>query len=57
MDINPNYCDCGNKRKYSDEYDAYYCDSCNKWLEAKCNHPECEYCPNRPENPVNKSNT
>jgi hypothetical protein len=29
---------------------------CNKWLESKCNYPECEYCLDRPERPVNKSN-
>jgi hypothetical protein len=55
MDINPNYCDCGSKKKHSDQYDAYYCASCNEWLESKCDDPECEYCPNRPDRPVNKS--
>jgi hypothetical protein len=57
MDINPNYCSCGSKKSYSQEYDAYYCDSCNVWLEDKCNDLECEYCPGRPEQPVNESNT
>jgi hypothetical protein len=54
MDINPNYCDCGSKKKYSDQYDAYYCLSCNEWLESKCDDPDCEYCPTRPDKPVSK---
>ena len=54
MDINPNYCDCNSKKKFSDQYDAYYCASCNEWMESKCDDPECEYCPNRPEKPVDK---
>jgi len=55
MDINPNYCRCGSKKKHSDQYDAYYCASCNEWLESKCDDPECEYCSIRPDQPVNKS--
>ena len=55
MDIkNPNYCDCNSKKKFSDQYDAYYCASCNEWLESKCDDPECEYCPNRPDTPNDK---
>lgn len=44
--------DCGNKKRYSEDYDAYYCVSCNKWLENKCSDANnCEYCAYRPPNP------
>ena len=48
MDLNLNYCKCGAKKSYSDEYDAYYCNSCQQWLEDKCSDPTCEFCANRP---------
>jgi hypothetical protein len=51
MDINPNYCKCGTKIVYSSEYDAYYCDYCNEWMESKCDDPNCEYCTIRPATP------
>ena len=44
-----------NKRnyfQYSEQYDAYYSDTHNEWLDSKCDDPECEYCPNRPERPL-----
>ena len=51
MDINPNYCDCGSKKKYSEEYDTYYCESCNIWLEDECDDAGCEFCKDRPKKP------
>jgi len=48
---------CEATRQYSEEYDSYYCRECNVWLESRCNDPECEFCPSRPELPVNKINT
>lgn len=42
--------DC--KKNYSEEYDAYYCETCNKWLEDTCGDDSCEYCTKRPEYPV-----
>lgn len=36
---------------HSEEYDAYYCETCNKWLEDKCDDPTCEFCINRPVTP------
>ena len=36
---------------HSEEYDAYYCETCNLWLESKCDDPTCEYCNQRPETP------
>jgi hypothetical protein len=56
MDVNPNYCSCGSKQKFSIEYDAYYCKSCNEWLESKCDDPTCEFCTIRPATPINKGN-
>lgn len=43
--------DCNQHKKYSDEYDAYYCEECNTWLESKCDDPTCEFCTVRPEKP------
>ena len=41
---------------YSEEYDCYYCITCNKWLESKCDEPTCEYCVGRPETPLGDIN-
>lgn len=38
--------------KYSEEHDAYYNQTTNKWIEPKCDDPACEYCTTRPERPV-----
>jgi hypothetical protein len=46
---------CENTQKYSTEYDCYYCEECNKWLEDKCDDPNCEYCKARPKTPDNVS--
>ncbi len=53
MDVKPskNFCTCGSERSYCLRHDAYYCELCNKWLEEKCNDPDCLYCPDRPEKP------
>ena len=49
-----NFCkDCNEKKLYSDEFDAYYCETCNKWLESTCSDPNCEYCVRRPQTPEN----
>jgi hypothetical protein len=40
---------------YSEEYDAYYCETCNEWLESSCDDPTCEYCVNRPKVPNEQS--
>jgi DNA-directed RNA polymerase subunit RPC12/RpoP len=48
-----NLCKCGSERKYNYEYDSYYCELCNAWLEdTKCS-PElnCRYCSARPVKP------
>ena len=49
MDINDiDKCDCGNTKLYSAEYDTYYCEDCNKWLEDTCSDRNCHFCNNRP---------
>ena len=42
---------CRNPGIRSERYDAYYCASCNIWLEGGCGDLECEFCSNRPINP------
>lgn len=37
---------------YADEFDAYFCPSCNVWTESKCGDTTCLYCPKRPERPL-----
>ena len=42
-------------RKYSEQYDAYYDEQTNEWLEDICEDPECEYCVGRhgrPDKPM-----
>lgn len=38
-------------KKFNDRHDAYYCETCDKWLEKKCNDDMCEYCTVRPDKP------
>lgn len=42
---------CGSEKKYSQKYDAFYCESCDIWLEKLCADWDCEFCANRPEKP------
>jgi len=37
--------------KYNDQYDSYYDDELDVWIEGRCEDSECEYCSNRPEKP------
>jgi hypothetical protein len=37
---------------HSEEYDTYYCETCNEWSESTCDDPTCEYCVNRPPTPL-----
>lgn len=46
------------KTGYSDTWDAFYDRETGKWLEEKCNDPECLFCHNRPEKyPVKDKDT
>lgn len=51
IDKNKTIC-CQVPKKYSKEYDCYYCDSCNIWSEDKCSDDDCDYCAARPDKPV-----
>jgi hypothetical protein len=37
---------------YSKEYDAYYNQATNEWIDHKCCDPNCEFCTKRPEKPM-----
>ena len=41
---------------YNEEYDSYYCEICNRWLEddCKCGGDNCKYFPDRPDKPIYK---
>lgn len=43
---------CCEHRIYFDDYDAFFCASCNVWLESACSDATCEYCKDRPEKPL-----
>jgi hypothetical protein len=42
------------KKVYSEQYDAFYDEDTNEWLEPVCEDPNCVYCMNRPERPLEK---
>ena len=43
---------CDGAVKLDYEYDAYYCPSCNQWLElAQCGDNDCPFCYPRPARP------
>jgi hypothetical protein len=37
------------------EFDATCCPLCNEWLEVDCGDPSCDFCLNRPTNPLTQS--
>jgi len=37
--------------RFSERRDAWACLVCDRWLETRCVHPDCEKCPNRPKRP------
>lgn len=48
-------CDvCGATTIMDDDFDAKFCPQCDRWLESRCDDPACEYCPTRPEPPMNR---
>ena len=51
MDLTRSCPSCGGEKQYSNKYDAYYCELCNKWLEDRCADTECELCISRPNKP------
>lgn len=42
---------CDTNVVYCDVYDAFYCPSCDVWLERPCGDSECPYCPGRSDQP------
>lgn len=42
---------CGRKSEMCWRHDAYYCPSCDIWLEEACSSPWCSFCVGRPERP------
>jgi hypothetical protein len=47
------YCSvCNFSLVFYEDFDAHFCPNCNTWTESKCNDPDCDYCSNRPENPL-----
>jgi hypothetical protein len=46
-------CDsCGSRRICHEDYDAYFCPSCDAWLESTCSDKACSYCSQRPDRPL-----
>lgn len=46
------YCEeCGAEMISCEEYDTYYCSSCDTWGEEKCEDEYCPFCPTRPDKP------
>ncbi|HSW88227.1 MAG TPA: CPCC family cysteine-rich protein [Candidatus Saccharimonadales bacterium] len=45
---------CNTLRIYNDKYDRFFCPTCNKWLESRCNDPSCEMCRSTPDKPLKK---
>lgn len=45
---------CKNNLSYSERWDAYFCEPCNDWNEKTCSDPDCFFCVNRPQRPVNE---
>ena len=37
---------------YYEDYDAFFCASCNEWNEEDCSDPSCDYCASRPSKPL-----
>jgi hypothetical protein len=42
---------CGTDEQYSERYDAYFCPTCDIWLNDACDNPDCGFCVSRPEKP------
>jgi hypothetical protein len=42
---------CGREADHCSEYDSYYCEVCDIWLDPVCGDPNCMFCAHRPEKP------
>lgn len=52
LELSEQCTDCGAPQVYAVAFDAYLCMRCNRWLEAACDDPGCEYCRRRPPVPL-----
>jgi hypothetical protein len=43
---------CTTQRVYYDDHDAFFCPTCNTWIEAPCSDDHCRFCVGRPERPL-----
>jgi hypothetical protein len=43
---------CEAPRVYHEAFDAFFCATCNCWLEEACSDPSCVFCTNRPVHPL-----
>ena len=43
---------CGRRTELNEQYDAYFCGHCNRWVESKCRDVNCRFCSQRPERPL-----
>lgn len=50
------YCPkCFQMLRFSDDFDALYCASCNEWIEITCDDLTCEVCQSRPARPLDEN--
>lgn len=50
------YChNCGCVEVYYERYDSSICPECNEWKHDKCGDPDCQFCSDRPEKPLEES--
>lgn len=52
LELTERCADCGAPQVFAVMFDAYLCMRCNRWLEAACDDPGCEYCRRRPATPL-----
>lgn len=38
-------------KRYNQQYDSFYDEDTNEWIESKCDDPNCSYCTSRPDTP------
>jgi hypothetical protein len=43
---------CGEATELDQQYDALFCRQCNRWTEAACSDPDCQFCSPRPARPM-----
>jgi len=46
---------CGTQRVFFDDFAAFFCPACNRWLEDGCDDSLCNFCSRRPAVPLERS--